>query len=93
MLVRAGAREDAVSEHTVDNQRANAELVRIRWRQRVLALPGGPEWLRARLAEARGNLCRALAPPALADPPEEISTPPASERSRCGVGKQKTLDG
>ena len=72
MLVRlgAGAAGAEMSEHTVDNRKANAELLRIQWRQRVLALPGGPEWLRARLAQARGNLCRALAPPTLSDPEE-----------------------
>jgi hypothetical protein len=30
---------------SVDNSRAGAELRRIRWRQRVLALPGGVAWL------------------------------------------------
>jgi hypothetical protein len=30
---------------SVDNGRAGAELRRIRWRQYVLALPGGVAWL------------------------------------------------
>jgi hypothetical protein len=55
--------------HAVDNRRANAELARIRWRQFVLSQPGGVDWLCERLAEARGNLCRTLAPPAITFPP------------------------